>query len=75
MLWFAFGSWSSSNGALFVRQRVYWHGCKWTPLVRVFWRYCKGPGYPNVGRVEDDTSEVIFKPIQLNPERDLPRLA
>ncbi len=40
MIWIAFGRWNSSSGALFIRKRIYWHGSKWTPFVRVFWRYC-----------------------------------
>lgn len=41
MIWLSFGRWSSAAGALFVRQRVYWNGHRWTPFVRVFWRYCR----------------------------------
>ena len=34
------GSWSISGGALFVWHRIYWHGYRWTPFCRIFWRYC-----------------------------------
>jgi hypothetical protein len=39
-VWISFGRWSSASGPLFIRKRIYWHGYRWTPFVRVFWRYC-----------------------------------
>lgn len=41
MILLSFGRWSSASGPLFIRKRIYWNGTKWTPFVRVFWRYCK----------------------------------
>ena len=41
MLGISFSKWSSASGSLFIRKRIYWNGCKWTPFVRFFWRYCK----------------------------------
>jgi len=41
MLWIAFGKWDSSRGSFFVRDRLYWMGYKWTPLVRVRFRYLR----------------------------------
>ncbi len=39
MLWVAFGRWSSSSGNWFIRTRIYSRRGKWTPFVRVRWRY------------------------------------
>lgn len=39
MIWIAFGRWNGSGGRWFCRQRIYWKGYKWTPFVRVRWRY------------------------------------
>ena len=36
-----FGRWSSASGALFIWKRIYWHGWRWTPFCRIFWRYCR----------------------------------
>lgn len=30
---------SSAHGCWFTRQRIYWRGWRWTPFVRVSWRY------------------------------------
>lgn len=35
----ALGEWSSAHGRWFTRTRIYWKGYKWTPFVRVRWRY------------------------------------
>lgn len=35
------GKWSSSSGSMFVWERLYLHGWKWTPLCRVRLRYFK----------------------------------
>lgn len=41
MIWISFGRWSAAGGPLFTARRIYWNGHKWTPFVRLFWRYCK----------------------------------
>jgi hypothetical protein len=41
MLWISFGIWQTASGPIFIRKRIYWNGYKWTPFVRIFWRYCK----------------------------------
>lgn len=40
MIWFSVGTWNHAAGPLFIRKRIYWHGWRWTPFVRLFWRYC-----------------------------------
>lgn len=40
MLWFALGKWSSHSGRFFILERYYYRG-KWTPIVRVSFRYLK----------------------------------
>ena len=35
MLWFAFGTWNTSYGRWFVRQRIWISGYIWTPFVWV----------------------------------------
>jgi len=42
MYWIAFGRWDHTVGRWFYRERVYWRGYVWTPLVRVA-RRCRGP--------------------------------
>ena len=60
MLWISFGRWSSASGALFIRQRVYWNGWKWTPFVRVFWRYCHFPNVPaHAGAVATGVEPIV----------------
>lgn len=41
MIWINFGRWDNAYGRVFVRSRLYLHGWKWTPLVRVRFRYLK----------------------------------
>ena len=43
MLWLNFSKWSTSHGAVFMMVRVYVDGSRWTPFVRVFWRYALDP--------------------------------
>ena len=35
MFWLNFERWTSMAGKLFIRDRCYWQGYKWTPLVWV----------------------------------------
>jgi len=39
MIFIAFGRWSSAHGRWFTRERIYRGGWRWTPFVRVSWRY------------------------------------
>lgn len=39
MIFISFGRWSSSHGRWFTRERIYWKGYRWTPFVRISWRY------------------------------------
>ena len=39
MIIISFGKWSSSSGSIFKYQRIYWNGYKWTPFVKVSFRY------------------------------------
>ena len=39
MIFIAFGRWNHSAGSWFIRERIYWRGYRWTPFVRVRWRY------------------------------------
>jgi len=39
MIFIKFGRWNSSAGCLFCHERIRWHGYRWTPFVRVRWRY------------------------------------
>ena len=41
MIWVSFKKWSNGGGAIFCYKRIYWKGYRWTPFIRVFWRYCK----------------------------------
>lgn len=41
IIFVAFGRWSSASGRWFTRKRIYWRGYKWTPFVRVRWRYAR----------------------------------
>lgn len=41
MLWLSFARWSSVAGKVFIRERLYLHGYKWTPLVKIKFRYLK----------------------------------
>lgn len=41
MIWFSFARWSHAAGQRFVRDRIYWKGYRWTPLVSIRWRYRK----------------------------------
>lgn len=57
----SFSRWSHKAGALFIYKRIYWGGVKWTPFVRMFWRYCKddqhlawNPSDYNVAGVPDE---------------------
>jgi hypothetical protein len=43
MLWFSFDDWEDAGGELFLKRRIYWKNTRWTPFVRVFWRYCNKP--------------------------------
>jgi len=39
-MWFlSFGKWNSASGSVFCRKRFYASGYKWTPLVKVSFRY------------------------------------
>ena len=61
MISISFGSWSSASGAIFVRKRIYWHGFRWTPFVRVFWRYCRNDSmqYSNHTPLMHSQSDVL----------------
>jgi hypothetical protein len=39
MIWFNFDKWSHSAGSLFCMNRVYKDETKWTPLVKISFRY------------------------------------
>jgi len=39
MLWISFDRWSSSAGDYLIATRIYWRGYRWTPFVRLRWRY------------------------------------
>mgnify|MGYP000967486580 CR=1 FL=1 len=41
MLLLNFGRWDSAAGKIFIRERLYLHGYKWTFLVRTKFRYLK----------------------------------
>lgn len=41
MLWISFAKWNRSCGRFFIFERYYKHGYKWTPLVKVSFRYLK----------------------------------
>ncbi len=41
MIWIRFGKWDSHAGRVFLWERLYHHGYKWTPLCRVSFRYLK----------------------------------
>jgi hypothetical protein len=43
MIWLDFGKQTSKQGPLFLSERIFWNGVKWTPFVRLFWRYCRDP--------------------------------
>lgn len=41
-MWFlSLGRWNSAHGSVFSRKRFYAYGYKWTPFVRVSFRYNK----------------------------------
>lgn len=41
-MWFlSLGRWNSASGSIFFRKRFYAYGYKWTPFVRVSFRYNK----------------------------------
>lgn len=44
MIFLAFGTWNSAAGRWFIRERIWIHGWRWTPFVRVSWRYRKRRG-------------------------------
>lgn len=35
MIWISFGRWSLSSGRYIIQARIYRHGYKWTPFVRI----------------------------------------
>ena len=37
----SFGSWSRAGGSVFIRERVYVSGWRWTPFVRLRIRYAQ----------------------------------
>lgn len=39
MIFIAFGRWSNAAGSWFFRERIWWRGYRWTPFVRIRWRY------------------------------------
>lgn len=39
MIWLSFKRWSNAAGSLFVVERIYWRGSRWTPFVLLSWRY------------------------------------
>lgn len=39
MIWFSLGKWSNAAGRFLVAERLCLHGWKWTPLVRLRFRY------------------------------------
>ena len=39
MIFVALGRWSNAAGRWFIRERIYRRGYRWTPFVRVRWRY------------------------------------
>lgn len=39
MIFIAFGRWSNAAGSWFIRERILWRGYRWTPFVRIRWRY------------------------------------
>lgn len=41
----SFGRWSTCTGALFIRERIYRKGFKWTPFIRYYKRYDTWLGY------------------------------
>lgn len=43
MIWLSFKRWSSSSGSMFVAERIYRHGHRWTPFVVLRPRYKPNP--------------------------------
>lgn len=41
MIWISFAKWQRSCGNIFTLERYYKYGYKWTPLVKVSFRYLK----------------------------------
>lgn len=39
MIWIALGTWNHSAGRMLIQDRIRLRGYKWTPFVRVRWRY------------------------------------
>jgi len=39
MIWVNFGKWAAAYGRIFCQRRIYVDGWKWTPFVRVEFRY------------------------------------
>lgn len=39
MLWISLGTWNHASGMVWLRERIYIHGYKWTPFVRLTLRY------------------------------------
>lgn len=39
MIWFSFANWSLKADSLFIYERVYQHGWRWTPIVMIRSRY------------------------------------
>lgn len=56
MIWFALGKWSSSSGRFFIRERLYYLG-RWTPLIKVSFRYLKTVKESMKGKEDDPPNE------------------
>ena len=61
MIWLSFKRWSSSSTSMFVWQRIYRHGYKWTPFIMARPRYVPGY-YADKSRVSGLTPFSMKKP-------------
>lgn len=53
------GCWSLSSGRVFVHERIYYKGYKWTPFCKISWRYTKAQN--KLKRLKLKLREVEYK--------------
>jgi len=58
MIWFALGRWFSRSGRFFISERIYVKS-KWTPFIKVSWRYTYSRLFTIITDIENDVNNII----------------
>ncbi|TET67571.1 MAG: hypothetical protein E3J56_12680 [Candidatus Aminicenantes bacterium] len=64
MIWLSFKRWSSSSGSMFMAERIYRQGYRWTPFVMLRPRYKKEPNFIKIFKDGDEWCASIGPDLQ-----------